>query len=95
MAVQIARRDGRALTVLLPPGASGAALREQAAGWLAERGLQADFLTLPGPDPQAVAAAVNRGGGRALVISRASPLAAGDAGPRLIEAVAPPVVVVP
>lgn len=95
MAAQIARRDGRALAVLLPPGETGTALRREAEQWLAERGLDADFHTLAAASPQAVAAAVRTGSGRALVVSRASPMVAGDAGPQLIEAVTPTVVVVP
>ena len=95
MAAQIARRDGRALAVLLPPGKPEAVadLRRSAETWLAARGLQAEFRTLAAGSPRAVASAVAAADGRALVISRQSPYMAD--GTRLIEAVAPPVVVVP
>jgi nucleotide-binding universal stress UspA family protein len=95
MAAQIARRDGRALAVLLPPGEpeAMAELRRGAEAWLTARGLQAEFHTLSAHSPRAVAAAVAAAEGRALVVSRQSPVLADGA--QLVEAVAPPVVVVP
>jgi nucleotide-binding universal stress UspA family protein len=97
MATQIARRDGRTLTVLLPPAdpETLADLRRRAASWLAGRGVEAEMQELAGTGPEAIAGAVRTAGGRTLVVSRASPALAGPAGARLIEAVAPPVVVVP
>lgn len=96
MATQIARRDGLALTVLLPPDSEDqAALLRRAEEWLAARGIRADFRVLAGTSPRRVAEAVRAGHGQALVVSRASPALAGETGPLLIEAVSAPVVLVP
>lgn len=96
MATQIARRDGLALTVLLPPATEDqAALRRRAEEWLAAQGIRADFRVLAGTSPGRVAEAVRAERGQALVVSRVSPALAGGAGPLLIEAISPPVVLVP
>ncbi|HKJ71380.1 MAG TPA: universal stress protein [Gammaproteobacteria bacterium] len=97
MAARIAHRDSRILTVLLPPADPDTldSLRRQAESWLQARDLAAKVQVLGGLAAETVAQAVRSGNGRALVVSRTSPALAGEAGSRLIEAVGPPVVVVP
>lgn len=95
--LRIARRDSLALTILLPPADPETLddLRHRAETWLANRGAQADFQVLTGASPDSLARAVHTRKGRALVVSRSSPALAGDAGARLVEALTPPVVLVP
>lgn len=96
-ALRIARRDGLALTVLLPPADPEARedLRARAETWLANRGVEADVQVLGGTSPESLAQTVHSRSGRALVVSRSSPVLAQGAGTRLVEAVSPPVVLVP
>jgi nucleotide-binding universal stress UspA family protein len=74
---QLAERDHRNLVVLLPAQTpeEAARLREQADRWLRLHGLSARTAELRQPDPYAVINALQRHGGRLLVLGADSPLA--------------------